>query len=128
MLSILINRFPLFWSLGNCSTFACRNTDEDSETSTSAKPDLQKLDVDAKEVKTVPTEDLEAKIAESKRQAWGGQAPGAEQKEREQHLDDTSSLQQTDKEKPVSKKASDLSIDELEAELKRRRDAAKTRN
>ena len=71
----------------------------------------------------MPDEDIEAKIAESKQLAWGGQSP-----------DGTSSMPQDqdtlvkEPEASSSKMAAELSIQELEAELKRRREASPNQN
>jgi len=70
-------------------------------------------------VENIPAEDLLAQIAESKRMAWGGQEPSAAGTTAQ-----ADPPQQQPSEKPAQKTASDLSVDELEAELARRRNAA----
>ena len=75
----------------------------------------------------VPTEDLEAKIAESKRMAWAGEIPQPSSEPGSQ-AEQSSEAHDTKAEAKSSQRASELSIDELEAELKRRRNAANGSN
>ena len=82
-------------------------------------------------VEKVDDKDLQAKIEESKRMAWGGsqpESPGdavkSEAPKIEQKLD-TKIEQKADPKPQNSPRASEFSIEELEAELKRRKEAAK---
>jgi hypothetical protein len=75
------------------------------------------------EIKEIPSKDLEAKIAESKRLAWGGQEPSGISTTARADPPQQPSEKAKESEKPPQKTASDLSIDELEAELARRRNA-----
>ncbi len=69
----------------------------------------------------MPTEDLEAKIAESKRMAWGEQEPEGTGEGSSEDVTPPTAHASESQEPPAFKKASELSIDELEAELNRRR-------
>lgn len=104
-----------------------RNTGEDASTSSSAVKD-QDSKTQEPEASELPTEDLEAKIAESKRMAWGSQEPEGSTEGGGQDAAPSIPNTSGSQEPPASKKASELSIDELEAELKRRRNSASSTN
>lgn len=107
----------------HCAGFS-RNTADDAEASTSSQEPGGPSQTVTKDAEELPTEDIEAKIAESKRMAWGGQEPQASPSA------DTETAEQPKTQQSISesspKQASELSIEELEAELKRRRSAANT--
>ena len=104
-----------------------RNMGEDASTSSSALKD-QESKTQEPEASELPTEDLEAKIAESKRMAWGSQEPEGNTEGGSQDAAQSIPHSSDSQEPPASKKASELSIDELEAELKRRRNSANSAN
>ena len=100
-----------------------RNSGEDASTSSSALKD-QETKAESTEASDLPTEDLEAKIAESKRMAWGAQESEGSTEASKKDATPTTNQTSSPQEPPASKTASELSIDELEAELQRRRSSA----
>lgn len=97
-----------------------RNTDTD-EPSTSSTDQEGSTKASSTDAEDLPTEDLEAKIEESKRMAWGGQSPQSSPGTGPEAAKPSAS--QTSERGESLKAASDLSIEELEAELERRRSA-----
>jgi TatA/E family protein of Tat protein translocase len=112
----------------NPSPSYSRASDVDKPSTTTSKPEVTKATDDdsiTPEVAEIPSRVLEAQIEESKRLAWGEQGPPSSTSATAQADPPQPPSEWSDKpEKPAKKTASDLSMDELEAELARRKSAA----